>query len=434
MRRSTVALGLLLLSAVASVARFRVSTLTSPFDFSTLYAGGLAQRLGLDPYDAHAICALAPGPSCLPYNYPPPLTLLLLPWTFLPYHLAALLWVVLMLALSFLVGVQAARLSGLHPRGVGLAAVLAGVLVLSPVRFALTLGQSDPLEAAMALLALSIVARDPIRAGVLGILAIFLKPPTVAVPVVVGLFARAPRALAGAGLGALAAIALVVAAAALGHSPGSVTGWLRVAPATYKTTPPLPLMVLQLGLAAVVLIRLVQVREAILGNATLTFAAAAGLNVLLGTLIHLNPQSMILLILPLCLVLRPVLATPQAMSRWSLVAFGASCGLIAGDALAAVSYSVGWTHGVLPWATLGLFLTAAVLLRPQLLTPALACMASNLLVTFPPWYGSAQTEFAAIGSFGLLMMLGVVAAGVGRAGLSAVSLEQTVNRAGLPTD
>jgi len=127
---------------------------------------------------------------------------------------------------------------------------------------------------------------------------------------------------------------------------------------------------------------------------------------------------MILLMLPLCLVLRAVLATPQMMSRWSLVAFGASCGLLAGDALAAVSYTVGWTHTLLPWGTLGLFLAGATLLRPQLLTAALACMATNMLVTVPPWYGAAQTEFAAIGSFGLLILLGISVAGDNRTVLS----------------
>lgn len=414
MHRSRVALGLLLLSATLSLARFRVSTLTGPFDFSTLYAGGLAQRLGLDPYDAHTICALAQGRPCLPYNYPPPLTFVLLPWAFLPYYLAAVLWVGLMLVCSVLVGILAARLSGQHPNRVGLVAICAGVLLLSPVRFVLTLGQSDPLEAAMALLALLILERAPVRAGMLGIMAILMKPPTVALPVVLGLFWRAPRALVGAGLGTLIAVALVAAGVATGHSPGSVQGWLRVAPATYKTTPPLPLVVFQLALAAFVVMRLAKIREVILGQAALTFAVAAGLNVLIGTLIHLNPQSMILLVLPLGLVLRPVLATPQVMSRWSLVAFGASCGLLAGDALAAVSYTVGWTHTLLPWGTLGLFLAGATLLRPQLLTAAVACMATNLLVTVPPWYGAAQTEFAALGSFGLLVLLGISVAGDSR--------------------
>ena len=418
MHRSRVALGLLLLSAALSLARFRVSTLTGPFDFSTLYAGGLAQRLGLDPYDAHTICALAQGRPCLPYNYPPPLTVVLLPWSFLPYYLAAVLWVGLMLVCSVAVGILATRLSGQHPDRVGLVAICAAVLLLSPVRFVLTLGQSDPLEAAMALLALMILARAPVRAGMLGILAILMKPPTVAMPLVFGIYSRAPRALVGAGLGALVAVAVVAAGAALGHSPGSVQGWLRVAPATYKTTPPLPLVVFQLALAALVVLRLAKIREVILGRAELTFAVAAGLNVLLGTLIHLNPQSMILLMLPLCLVLRAVLATPQLMSRWSLVAFGASCGLLAGDALAAVSYTVGWTHTLLPWGTLGLFLAGATLLRPQLLTAALACMATNMLVTVPPWYGAAQTEFAAIGSFGLLILLGISVAGDNRTVLS----------------
>ena len=427
MHRSRVALGLLLLSAALSLARFRVSTLTGPFDFSTLYAGGLAQRLGLDPYDAHTICALAQGRPCLPYNYPPPLTVVLLPWSFLPYYLAAVLWVGLMLVCSVAVGILATRLSGQHPDRVGLVAICAAVLLLSPVRFVLTLGQSDPLEAAMALLALMILARAPVRAGMLGILAILMKPPTVAMPLVFGIYSRAPRALVGAGLGALVAVAVVAAGAALGHSPGSVQGWLRVAPATYKTTPPLPLVVFQLALAALVVIRLAKIREVILGRAELTFAVAAGLNVLLGTLIHLNPQSMILLMLPLCLVLRAVLATPQMMSRWSLVAFGASCGLLAGDALAAVSYTVGWTHTLLPWGTLGLFLAGATLLRPQLLTAALACMATNMLVTVPPWYGAAQTEFAAIGSFGLLILLGISVAGDNR---TVLSLQATAAEAG----
>src|SRR6202171_3533333 len=186
MQRSRVALGLLLFSAALSLARFRVSTLTGPFDFSTLYAGGLAQRLGLDPYDAHTICALAQGRPCLPYNYPPPLTVVLLPWSFLPYYLAAVLWVGLMLVCSVAVGILATRLSGQHPDRVGLVAICAAVLLLSPVRFVLTLGQSDPLEAAMALLALMILARAPVRAGMLGILAILMKPPTVAMPLVFG--------------------------------------------------------------------------------------------------------------------------------------------------------------------------------------------------------------------------------------------------------
>jgi hypothetical protein len=278
-------------------------------------------------------------------------------------------------------------------------------LLLSPVRFALTLGQSDPLEAALAVLALLLVARAPVRSGMLGMLAILLKPPTVAVPVVVGLYSRAPRALVGAGLGVLVAIALIAASAAIGHSPGSVEGWLRAARATYRTTPSLPLVVFQLALAAVAVIRLAKVRDTILGHAELTFATAAGFNVLLGTLLHLNPQSMVLIVLPMCLVLRPVLGTPHTMSQWSLIAFGASCGLLAGDALAAVSHAVGWTHALLPWGTLGLFLAGATLLRPQLLTPALACMVTNMFVTFPPWYGAAQTEFAAIGSFGLLVLM-----------------------------
>jgi Glycosyltransferase family 87 len=407
MRRSWVSVGLLLLSATLSLASVGNSLLHGQLDFSTLYSAALAQRLGLNPYDVHTLCALANGRPCLPYNYPPPLTLVLLPWAFLPYHLAAVVWTALMLACSVLVGILAARLSGQHPTRMGLVALFAGVLLFSPVRFVLTLGQSDPLEAALALLALLIVARAPVRSGVLGILAMFMKPPTVAVPVVVGLYSRAPRALVGAGLGALAAVALVVTAAAMGHSPGSVEGWLRAALATYRTTPPLPLVVFQLALAALAVIRLAKVRDLILGHPERTFAVAAGLNVLLGTFLHLNPQSMILVVLPLCFVLRPVLATPQMMSGWSLVAVGACCGLLSGDALAAVSHSVGWTHALLPWGTLGLFLAGATVLRPQLLTPALACMATNTLITFPPWYGAAQTEFAAIGSFGLLVLLGI---------------------------
>jgi len=427
MPRSRVAVGLLLLSATLSLASFRISTLTGPLDFSTLYSAGLAQRLGLDPYNVHTICALAQGRPCLPYNYPPPLTVVLLPFAYLPYRLAVVLWLALMLVCSVLVGILAARLSGQHPTRMGLVAVFAGVLLFSPVRFVLTLGQSDPLEAAMTLLALLIVARAPVRSGMLGILAMLMKPPTVAVPVVVGLYSRAPRALVGAGLGALAAVALVAAGAAMGHSPGSVEDWLRAALATYRTTPPLPLVVFQLALAAGAVIRLAKVRGVILGHAELTFAVAAGLNVLLGTFLHLNPQSMLLLVLPLCFVLRPVLATPQMMSRWTLAAVGACCGLLSGDALAAVSHSVGWTHALLPWGTLGLFLAGATVLRPQLLTPALACIATNMLATFPPWYGAAQTEFAAIGSFGLLVLLGIAVAGDSR---SHLSLEGTAAEAG----
>jgi hypothetical protein len=85
--------------------------------------------------------------------------------------------------------------------------------------------------------------------------------------------------------------------------------------------------------------------------------------------------------------------------------------LISGDALAAVSHDLGWTHALVPWATVALFLGGVTLLRPQLLTPSLACLITNLLVTFPPWFGAAQTEFAAVGSFGLLVLLGRAVAG-----------------------
>jgi hypothetical protein len=332
-----------------------------------------------------------------------------------------------MLACSVLVSVLAVRLSGQHPNRMGFVALVAGVLLFTPVRFVLTLGQSDPLEAAMALLALLIVARAPVRSGMLGVLATLMKPPTVSLAVGVGLYSRAPRALVGAGLGALAAVVLVAAGAAMGHSPGSVEGWLRAALATYRTTPPLPLVVFQLGLAAIAVIRLAKVRDLILGHAELTFAVAAGLNVLLGTFLHLNPQSMILIVLPMCFVLRPVLTTPRMVSGWSLVAVGACCGMLSGDALASVSHSVGWTHALLPLGTLGLFLAGATVLRPQLLTPALACMVTNMLITVPPWYGAAQTEFAATGSFGLLVLLG---ADIARDSRFDLSVEGTAAQAG----
>jgi hypothetical protein len=243
---------------------------------------------------------------------------------------------------------------------------------------------------------------------VLGILAILLKPPTVALPVIVGLYSRVPRALVGAALGLVIAIAVIAVSAATGHSPGSLEGWIRAARATYPTTPPLLLVLFQLALAAVALIRLATVRDAILGHPELTFAAAAGFSVVLGTLVHLNPQSMILLALPLCFVLKAVLATPQPMSRLSLVAFGACCGLLSGDAL--LPNTAGWMHAVPPWGILGLFLAGAGLLRPELMPAALACWGTNMLVTFLPWSGAALTEFAAIAAFVLLILLGTPAA------------------------
>jgi hypothetical protein len=170
----------------------------------------------------------------------------------------------------------------------------------------------------------------------------------------------------------------------------------------------LALIAIQLVLATVALVKLAAVRDAILGHPELSFAVAAGLNVLLGTLVHLNPQSMMLLALPLCFVLRPALATPQPMTRWSLIALGACGGLLSGDAL--LPNTAGWVHAVLPWGILGVFLAGATLLRPRLLAAALACLASNLVVTFLPWSGAALTEFAAIASFVLLLLLGMAVA------------------------
>jgi hypothetical protein len=68
---SMVAFGLLVLSAALSLATVGNSILKGQLDFSTLYSAGLAQRLGLNPYDVHTLCALAHARPCLPYNYLP---------------------------------------------------------------------------------------------------------------------------------------------------------------------------------------------------------------------------------------------------------------------------------------------------------------------------------------------------------------------------
>lgn len=78
---------------------------SDPYDFNSYYLSAWATQHGMNAYDFSTLQSLAAEmhvPKVTDYRYPPFYTLLLLPLSFVPYPVAAILWRVLNLALILL--------------------------------------------------------------------------------------------------------------------------------------------------------------------------------------------------------------------------------------------------------------------------------------------------------------------------------------------
>lgn len=432
--RRRLAIGWLAVAIALSLASLANSTRRSPSDFAAWYSAGVAIQRGQDPYSASTICAIeravaAVGNGCIPYPYPPTFTAFMLPFSYLGVHAADYLFVALMLACAGVFAVLAIRLAQVPARLSFLCAALtaAGILVFAPIKYSLGLGAPEALCGMLALAGLLMSKTRPVSGGAIAVLGAFLKPQSAALAVI-AYIVRRPRALLGAAAATIGVAAGLGILAITGHATGTVDGWYRAAVAI-RAQPSWPLIALQLSLAvAAAGWLLAQMRRGDVGFVE-AFSIAAAFNVMLASLIHMQPYSATLLILPLLVVVRVSVVSPGPIPLQIAVPLGIVSGLLSGDALFAVSHYSGWTHAILPWVTVASFGIAVVLLKPAFRWIVVTGLLTNLLVTFPPFAPPAQTEFVAAAGFGLLILFGKSlarersAGSVGLGGSAGIRLE-----------
>jgi hypothetical protein len=184
-------------------------------------AHGWARLYDLD-LQRQAVLSLSPHAEWLPFDFPPPVAWLALPFALLPLTLAFWLW----FALLALAWTAAWRLLGGRP------VHLALLTALFPVAFGLGLGQPDAFVVLALAAGVVLLERERDWAAGLVLAAILLKP-TIAGLVPIALLA-AGRWRAAA---AFFAAALVVASVAyLNHGPDGLARYLHVV-VTYGTEP-----------------------------------------------------------------------------------------------------------------------------------------------------------------------------------------------------
>jgi hypothetical protein len=194
-------------------------------DFAAYYVAARAVHMGLSPYDlgvADSIAASAGIAERTPYIYPPLLARSIQPLAFLPYDIAAPLW----LALSLVALVLALYLLAQHihlSRRVLLVAIPL-VIFTPPVHYTLELGQINHLLLLM--MTAAIVSSGSVLSGMLIGIAGALKVYPLALTAV---FLLEPNVIAA--ILTVASAALLSAAGSLGTPEGSVTYWLaQIAP------------------------------------------------------------------------------------------------------------------------------------------------------------------------------------------------------------
>jgi len=327
----------------------------------------------------------------------------MLPIALLSFEAAAYLWVAIMLACAFALGYLALFLARLPVRGSIIPWLVgAGVLVFYPVKIDLALGQSDDLSALLALAAIALGTLRPLLSGALALLALLVKPQTVALSMA-ALLVKRPRMLIGVLLAGVATAIVLFLLTKTGHSPGTLFDWYQAVRGT-RTTPSVTLVALRLLLAVAAGAWIVAHWRGKEVDLVVLCGVAAAFNVILGSLIYLRTDSVTLLILPLLLVLKPWLS--KSPPAWVAVILGIICGLLSGDALFAISYYAGSSHAILPWVTAAMFGLGAVFLKPSLRWVGLAGVVTNLAVSFPALPPSAAAELATIAAFGLLLLMG----------------------------
>ena len=389
--RQRLAPGLLALALVLSlVAVAHQATRRAP-DFATRYSAGQAVARHLDPYDASAVDPIENGHLGAEYDYPfhdpPPVA-----WAFravaaVPYHLATRLWLLLLLASAWGCAVLALRAAGLGSGGLEGAGIVAVVgLNFAPLRNAIGELQLDPVIGVLALSAYAL-ARRP-GAGLLQALAT-LKPQA-------GLLASAGGLARGRlrfALGLLLGWAALLASTAFVSGPGW-RAWIRAAHHASRAhgTSRVALGV-ALAVAAFLLAALVLRRSA---EPVVVLAAAAAANGAIAPLIFLNPQSDVLVLVPLLLLVG------GPANEWLL---GAALGVFSVSGLFAVTYHAGLPHAGYPVLEAVVLAAWAWLRFPAARRLVAVALPVNVAVTvapLPPGAYAGLAEAACLALLGLL--------------------------------
>lgn len=205
-----------LAASVALVALLAYESHTFPqieSDFHTYYQAAAAVRHGGDPYASVMswITHYSGGKLYADYYvYAPFFALLLVPFTFVPFSMAVVVWG--LCNILFLAGTVACtvRAAGRRAPVWALLALTIAMSFLGPVRMELQWGQADILLAFLVSASfLSIRARRPVVGGLLLALAAIVKPPVLAL-LLFYLWKRERRAVVTAALGAVVLISIPV--------------------------------------------------------------------------------------------------------------------------------------------------------------------------------------------------------------------------------
>jgi len=389
-------------------------------DFKTFYVGGQAARQHTQPYDYPVLLrtwqkdpAHTWAGTVLPYVYPPPFTLLMMPLSMLSFRLASLLWLMIITASAIGCGfLLILLLGGTLKNPLLLLLVVAAVLDFAPGRNGLSLGQQDPLIALLALGGLWIARVRPLAGGLLLGCAL-VKPQTALLAVLALCASLRPRIIVGVAA-ALAIMGMAVAVAQLAAlSPGTFGEWIAAA---LDLHPPRlsVLHVAQAGVAAIALLLIVaRARALARTGADRSLALLCSLGILFNGIaapaLFLNLQSDVLLMLPIAVLIHwqlvPLMRTGVGWLPSALA--GTVAGCVLGDALFPIVHYTGRLNALPPAAITLLLLSAVGLLYPSLRRAAAIAMGVNLLLTctFPFQEAFFQGLASMVSLILLLLML-----------------------------
>jgi hypothetical protein len=388
MRRAAAATTLVFALTLSAASVLNQSTRKSA-DFATRYSAGVATARGLDPYDPRQLLPIehrlvGPGYD-YPFHDPPPVA-----WGFralsaISFDAASLLWRVVLLVCAFACAVLACRLTGIRVRGlVGWGLVVALALDFAPLRDGISVLQIDPFVGALALVAL-VTAR---RGGGLLQAVATMKPQAALLASAGGLAAGRLR-FAGALVAGWAVLGL---ATVLAGGP-TWENWLDAVRHASRARGAGMLV----GAALLTIVALALAVRAARGVRFQPLSAplgiAAAVNGTLAPLVFLNPQSDVLMLVPLLL-----LATLVRGRGPEAAALGLAAGIFTTSGLFAVSYHSGVSHALVPIAIAALLAAAAWERFPSHRLTVVVALAVNAAVTLPPlppraydWLGVAAS-------------------------------------------
>jgi Glycosyltransferase family 87 len=314
-----------LLAATATVSLFQASVLTGPvpLDFTARYAAGQLADDGVSPYDTGkllaAVQALRPdlAGEDLPFYDPPPTAAAFRLVSQLPFETGAALWEILSVACLAVIGWLLADLIGIHRPSARLA-IVSLLLLFSPVRHSIRLGQVEAVLLLPLFVAIWLCVRRPPSAPVVAcssaLAVVSLCKPQLAyllVAVVVAHCYRRHRLATS--LGAAAAAATLVLVALL-VAPSAHWGEWLTALRHQPDSPNWPLRVVLLigGLTGVVLA--FRAALACRGSFQGWLLLAASCNGLGVAVVRWNPQWHVVLVLPMLALLALFLG--QGAQTW----------------------------------------------------------------------------------------------------------------------